>query len=50
MKTDKRQNFISADMETTRNSHGDYFTIGEIVGHDGAEDEAAIISFEPVLD
>jgi hypothetical protein len=46
MKVDKKQNFISIDKKTARNSYGDFFTIGQIVEHEGADDTATIISFE----
>lgn len=42
---EKLQNFISVDFKTVRNSYGDFFTIGETVGHDGAANNATIISF-----
>ncbi len=50
MKIETKQNFISVDGKTVRNSYGDFFTIGEVVGHDGAEDNATIISFEPNIE
>jgi len=51
MKAKTRQNFISTDKKTVRNSYGDFFTVGETVGHEdeGAE-TAVIISFEPKIE
>lgn len=43
----EKQNFISVDGQTVRNSYGEFFSIGEVVGHEGAEDTATIVSFEP---
>lgn len=47
----ERQNFISVDGNTIKNSYGESFTIGELVGHD---DERAgttkILSFEPIIE
>lgn len=40
------QNFISVDKKTARNSYGEFFSVGETVGHDGADDTATILSFE----
>lgn len=42
-----KQNFISVDKQTAINSYGGHFWVGEIVGHEGAEDIATILSFEP---
>lgn len=50
MEIEKRQNFISVDGKTVRNSYGDFFTVGETVGHDGAANNAIIISFESNLE
>lgn len=50
MKADKKQNFISVDGKTVRNSYGQFFTVGEVVGHEGASDTATILSFEPVTE
>lgn len=50
MKIEKRQNFISVDEKTSITSYGDYFTVGEVVGHEGATDTATIISFETDMD
>lgn len=43
---DTKQNFISVDKKTARNSYGIYYTVGETVKHSGAEDTALIMSFE----
>lgn len=40
------QNFISVDKKTARNSYGEFFSVGETVGHEGADDTATILSFE----
>lgn len=51
MKIEKRQNFISVDNLTVRNSYGEYFTVGEKVNHEDSSVESAIIlSFYPDLD
>jgi hypothetical protein len=50
MQVEKKQNFISVDGKTVMNSYGEFFTINEVVGHDGAENHAVIISFQPILD
>lgn len=50
MEIEKRQNFISVDGKTVRNSYGEFFTVGETVVHDGAANNAIIISFEPNLE
>lgn len=43
-----KQNFISVDGKTVRNSFGEFFTIGEIVKHeDETVGEAKILSFQP---
>lgn len=45
MKT--KQNFISVDSKTVRNSYGDFFTVGDEVSHqDESVGTAIIISFE----
>ena len=44
------QNFISVDKKTARNSYGEFFSVGETVGHDGAADTATILSFEAEVD
>ena len=46
-KIEKRQNFISVDGKTVRNSYGQYFIVGELVGHEGSNNNATILSFEP---
>ena len=44
-----RQNFISTDGKTVRNSYDQYFTVGDLVSHqDPSVGKATIISFEPV--
>jgi hypothetical protein len=44
-----RQNFISVDGKTAKNSYGDYFTVGELVKHqDETVGEATIKSFTPI--
>lgn len=41
-----RQNFISADYKTVKNSYDIYFTVGETVRHDDTDaGEATIIRF-----
>ena len=40
------QNFISVDKKTARNSYGEFFSVGETVGHEGADNTATILSFE----
>lgn len=47
-KLERRQNFISVDGKMVINSYGDYFKVGEVVGHEGAEerDSATIEGFE----
>lgn len=43
----ERQNFISVDGKTVRNSYGDFYTVGEVVGHQDKEaGPATILSFE----
>jgi hypothetical protein len=38
------QNFLSVDKKTARSSYGEFFTIGEEIGHEGApEGEMATI-------
>lgn len=44
-KMHKRQNFLSVDKKTARSSYGDYFQIGDEVGHEGADDLAIIYGF-----
>jgi hypothetical protein len=46
----QRQNFISVDKKTARSSEGEFFTIGENVGHAGAEDLAIIYGFVEEID
>ena len=41
MEIETRQNFISVDGKTVRNSYGEFFTVGEFVSH---EDESVGIS------
>ena len=46
-----RQNFISTDGKTARNSYDQYFTVGEVVKHqDETVGEATILKFLPVED
>ena len=42
------QNFLSADQKTARNSHNQYFSVGETVGHENGKEsgEAQILSLE----
>jgi hypothetical protein len=47
---EKNQNFISVDGRTARNSYDEFFYVGELVGHEGAEDEAIINSFHPIIE
>jgi hypothetical protein len=43
----RRQNFISVDKKSARNSYGDFFTIDERVGHQDHEvGTAKILGFE----
>ena len=42
METNK-QNFISADFKSARNSYDEYFEIGDNVKHEGAGEESATI-------
>ena len=45
----KEQNFLSVDGNTAINSYGEYFTVGEMVGHDDEEaGYAEILSFSPI--
>lgn len=44
------QDFLSADGKTARSSNGEFFSVGETVGHQGADNLAVIERFEPVLD
>lgn len=49
----KRQNFISVDKKTVRNSYGEYFFIGEKVRHSDSsikKETATIIRFEPNIE
>lgn len=41
----KRQNFISADGKSAKDSYDNYFTVGDEVKHDGAVELATIIGF-----
>lgn len=42
-----KQNFISTDRQTVRNSNGEFFTIGEEVGHEDKDaGTATILNFE----
>lgn len=51
MEVEIRQNFISVDKQTVRNSYGQFFTVGELVEHQNEEaGKATIISFEPKED
>ena len=50
MEAKENQNFISCDKKTVRNSYGDFFTVGEVVGHQGAKDTATILSFTPDIE
>lgn len=45
---EERQNFISVDRKMVLNSNNECFSIGELCGHDGAEedDHAIITAFE----
>ncbi len=45
-----KQNFISVDSKTVRNSYGDFFTVGQVVAHEGSDDTATIISFETEIE
>lgn len=38
MKAEIAQNFLSTDKKTARDSYGEFYTIGEEVGHEGAPD------------
>lgn len=50
-KIEKSQNFISVDQKTAINSYGEYFVVGEKVGHDKKDaGEATIMSFEPNIE
>lgn len=50
MKTiETKQNFISLDRLTARDSYGTFYTVGEEVGHESTEDSATILSFEEVV-
>lgn len=51
MKTEKKQNFISVDGKTARNSYDEFFTIGEVVAHqDESVGEATILRFKLSLE
>ena len=50
MKPEIKQNFLSVDKKTARSSYGEFFTIGEEVGHEGAEDNAVIQGFVEEFD
>lgn len=51
MKIEKKQNFISVDGKTARNSYDEFFTIGEVVAHqDESVGEATILRFEPSIE
>ena len=42
-----KQNFISVDGSTAKNSYDEYFVVGEVVRHESWEaGEATILSFE----
>ena len=44
---EKRQNFLSTDKKMAINSYGEYFVVGEKVGHEDVDaGEATINSFE----
>lgn len=40
-----RQNFLSVDNQIARDSYGDFFSVGEEVGHEGADNVAIIQAF-----
>ena len=42
-----KQNFISGDSKTARDSYGNYFTVGEVVGHQAVPETAKILRFTP---
>jgi hypothetical protein len=47
----KRQNFISVDGKTAKNSYDQYFIVGELVGHqDKSVGEATILRFNPIIE
>lgn len=51
MRIETRQNFVSVDSKTARNSHGDFFTVGETVRHqEDLAGNATIQKFEADLD
>ncbi len=51
MKIETKQNFISVDGKTVRNSYGEFFTVGETVKHEDDEaGDATIVSFKPDID
>tara|TARA_R110000772_G_scaffold72323_2_gene157792 strand:- start:1922 stop:2173 length:252 start_codon:yes stop_codon:yes gene_type:complete len=45
-----RQNFLSVDKKTARSSEGEFFTIGDECGHEGATDLAVIYGFVEEVD
>tara|TARA_R110002049_G_scaffold231127_2_gene403450 strand:+ start:38360 stop:38590 length:231 start_codon:yes stop_codon:yes gene_type:complete len=45
-----KQNFLSVDKKTARSSYGEFFEIGEEVGHEGATDLATIQGFVEEFD
>lgn len=46
----EKQNFISTDRKTVKNSFGNYFTIGDIVMHQDTSVGSAKIMFLPIKD
>jgi hypothetical protein len=47
----RKQNFISVDGQTAKNSYGQYFSVGETVGHqDKSVGESTILKFEPEIE
>jgi len=47
----KKQNFISVDSQTAKNSYDEYFTVGEVVAHqDKTVGEATILKFETITE
>jgi len=45
----RRQNFISVDGQTARNSFDEYFFVGETVAHQDVDaGQATILKFEPI--
>lgn len=45
MDIDLKCNFISVDGKISRNSYGEFFKIGDLVGNEGADGYAIISSF-----